>query len=363
MKKYKDSFEVQSESIKSGGEGIVTAAQNEVPRPPTTARSPEFTREGNAAVPFVRTLESDARYAAKDSNVSLAGEILAAQKKQRAERASKTIPRTATRAPKRYPIFIIFFLAALLLFGGSFFFFASRQGLPLGDILLIFRPPTLAPAPPADDLEVDAIPSRSLFTAAEEKELIVGEQTDRMAFQTLIENEIAAADPESFVALIPVEVLQAGEEVFHERVDPFRLLTMLNFPIYEALSRNISDYTLGIIGREEASMFLVARTRFFDDGLATMLAWERTMLRDLYGLSHSNSEHAFDGGDAMFKDTVVLGFDARVLTQTIEIADGMDGETRTEEKDIIAYSIVNNEMLVLANSRERLVDIISRLKK
>lgn len=360
MKKYKDSFETQSEFLKSSGKGIVTAAENKDTLSPIAERSPRsFAREDNASVPFVRTLERDADHAVKHGNVSLAGEILATKTKQRAERVSKIKGCTPAPTARRFPFFIVLFLAALLAFGGSFFFFASRQGLPLGDILLIFRPPTISP-PPVEDREVEPVPSRSLFTADEEKELVVDGQTDGLAFQSLIENEIAAARSGDMVALIPVEAIQTEGGVFHEKLDPFTLFTMLNLPIYEALSRNVDDYTLGIVGREEASMFLVARMRFFDDGLATMLSWERTMLRDLYGLVHSDSELA-RGGDSVFRDTAVLNFDARVLTQTTDILGG-GIEARAEERDIIAYSIVNKNTLVLASSRERLEDIIERLK-
>jgi len=366
MKKYKDSFEVQSESLGEGGRGILTAVDNRDPSVLTRERHTDFAQGGSPgpSVPLVRTLTSDAQDVVERNSVSLSGEALALKERRRIMRAPRRGARANARGARPFPVLTTLVVGALLIFAGSLIFFMSRQNMPLDGIFGVFQLPPLPTfgTPPAEAPREEEVPSRSLFTADEEKEIAVDGGTDRLRFRAIVEEKILAAPQGSVVALIPVETRQREGGAVQETLSSFRLFNILNLPVYETLSRNIDAYTLGVIGEEEASMFFVARIRFSDDVLAAMLSWERTILRDLYMLFHSDVRLALDRGGAVFRDVVVLGSDARVLTQPNETPVEGRGETGAEERDIIAYTIVNNEMLLIAPSRELLSDIISRLK-
>jgi hypothetical protein len=119
-----------------------------------------------------------------------------------------------------------------------------------------------------------------------------------------------------------------------------------------ALTRSMSDkYLLGKFTNRSggSSIFLVFQTTDYNLAYASMLDWEKTLLKDLYKLFNISIP---DSNSILFsqpwKDIVVNNKDARVLY-------GESGEA------VLYYVFVNKNNFVITNNIETLKEIISRL--
>src|SRR5680860_1902110 len=97
MAKYKDSFQMNSESLEAGGQGILTAVENKDPdQVEVRAQAPKFDKpESTSNISPIRTLADDMQLAAASGKVSLAKQALKAQ--DRPPVSSETAPRQSER--------------------------------------------------------------------------------------------------------------------------------------------------------------------------------------------------------------------------------------------------------------------------
>jgi len=124
-----------------------------------------------------------------------------------------------------------------------------------------------------------------------------------------------------------------------------------------ALLRSLSDkYLLGkysnpnaINEQDKSAMFLIFQTTDYTLAYASMLDWEKTMLKDLFVLFNINIPAS---GNSLFekpwKDIIINNKDARVLY-------GENGE------GILYYVFVNKNNFVITSNIEALKEVISRL--
>lgn len=124
-----------------------------------------------------------------------------------------------------------------------------------------------------------------------------------------------------------------------------------------ALTRSLSDkYLLGkysnqnaVNEQDKSAMFLVLETTDYNRAYASMLDWEKTMLKDLFILFDiSIPESSNELFEKSWKDIIINNKDARVLYKE-------NGE------GILYYVFVNKNNFVITNSVEALKEIISRL--
>jgi|GEM_PF-431127 len=114
-------------------------------------------------------------------------------------------------------------------------------------------------------------------------------------------------------------------------------------------------YMLGVHSFEGAEPFLVFKTSFYENAFAGMLAWERTLSRDLAPLfgpallneteSAATSTSASGG---IFKDRLINNIDTRVLMD-------LNGDVR------LIYSFIDRQTLVIATNRDTFLEVVNRL--
>lgn len=124
-----------------------------------------------------------------------------------------------------------------------------------------------------------------------------------------------------------------------------------------ALIRSLSDkYLLGEYSNPNApnennrlAMFLIFQTTNYNQTYASMLDWEKTMLKDLFILFNiSISESNISLLEKPWKDIIINNKDARVLY-------GENGE------GILYYVFVNKNNFIITSNKEALQEVISRL--
>jgi len=124
-----------------------------------------------------------------------------------------------------------------------------------------------------------------------------------------------------------------------------------------ALTRSLSDkYLLGEYSNSNAvnesdklAMFLIFQTTNYNQTYASMLDWEKTILKDLFIFFSINiSESNISLLEKPWKDIVINNKDARVLY-------GENGE------GILYYVFVNKNNFIITSNKEALKEVISRL--
>ena len=136
-------------------------------------------------------------------------------------------------------------------------------------------------------------------------------------------------------------------------------LTMIGATAPGALVRSFSDnYLLGKystqVGTEKkTSTFLIFETTNYSQTYASMLSWEKTMLRDLYTIFDIKIPEQVEGQtesllDRQWKDMIINNRDARVLY-------GDTGE------GVLFYAFINKDKLIITDNIETLRKLIAEL--
>jgi len=134
-------------------------------------------------------------------------------------------------------------------------------------------------------------------------------------------------------------------------------LSLIKTTAPDALLRSLSDkYLLGKYSnpnaadsRDRSATFLIFETNNYSQAYASMLDWEKTMLKDLFTLFDikisSSNDPIFE---KQWKDIVINNKDARVLY-------GENGE------GILYYVFVNKNDFVITDNIEALKEVVARL--
>jgi hypothetical protein len=134
-------------------------------------------------------------------------------------------------------------------------------------------------------------------------------------------------------------------------------LSLIETTAPNTLIRSLSDtYLFGKYSNENAvkendksAIFLVLGTKDYNLAYASMLEWEKTMLKDLYVLFDIDvSKSSNQIFEKQWKDIIINNKDARVLY-------GDNGE------GILYYVFVNKNNFVITNNIEGLKEVITRL--
>lgn len=144
---------------------------------------------------------------------------------------------------------------------------------------------------------------------------------------------------------------QAGEQF--QMLTSKEFLFIIDSTIPESLERSLSNkYLLGrysnpAVVSNEYSTFIIFETTDYNLAYASMLEWEKTMLRDLYLLLNIQitNNSLFEKS---WSDIIVDNRDTRVLY-------GENGQ------GILYYAFVNKDNFVISNSLETLKEIMNRL--
>jgi len=370
MNKYKDSFETRTESLGQGGRGILTALENKDPGGvPKKARAPEFSKpRTNSNISPIRTLADDLESTVEDEKITLSKHVLDAQKRKTQEQETiRTQYKSEKRgARKRRPpsaVFILFF-SALLLFGGSLLLFTSKLGVSIPHFNFSRSGFSLGPLFNKEDPMKDTgftFPEKLLATQ-EEKEFPINENDNIASIKEALNTISTGASKNELIALFPDEIRVGEEGTRRIFIDISNLFTLLKISADSSLERSIDKYTFGVQGGGEARAFLVAHVRSHDEAFGAMLSYEGDILYDLYGLFHNDIDLALNKDKNEFQDIVVSGHDARVATKNTESGDKEGGSVVTKE-DVLIYSFVSDNILVITRNRDDLARIILALNQ
>lgn len=132
-------------------------------------------------------------------------------------------------------------------------------------------------------------------------------------------------------------------------IDEF--LSLMGTEAPSSLVRNLdSDYMIGTYTAEDRPhLFLIFKIKDYNQAYASMLAWEKTMLHDLFivfGIDVSNdSDTIFE---KPWRDVIIDNKDARILY-------------RRDGSDILYYIFPNKDTFIITDSQEAIKEITTRL--
>lgn len=361
VKKYKDSFQTQSESLAQGGRGIITAVENEdIHTKFEKAPPPEFDapkHQGN--ISSIRTLASDMQSAVETSNVSLASEALKkAPAKQVSGKEKRTVPQkeTYTKQPRKRSVnpYLIVISLVLVVFGVSLYLFSTRQGVPLGS--LSFSAPKL-PSFSSGNQDQSVPDTREVFMDTlvrtdNHKTFLVNTSSDREMLARELKEVPLETSGATTILLQTISTTTNGDDVVSEtiKLPATELFSLLRSSASSILPRSITDYSMGTVSSGgQGETFLVAKVRNFDDTFGAMLDWEKNMAIDLHDIFHNDSRSLFN--NEAFRDVTVSSTDARELTVTNE----------ESTVPVLIYAFPNKSTLIITHSSAALEDILNRL--
>ena len=133
-------------------------------------------------------------------------------------------------------------------------------------------------------------------------------------------------------------------------------LTLIDATAPGALVRSLSDqYLLGEYYKSSKGSpltFLIFQTTSYNQAYASMLDWEKTMLKDLFVVFNISITEPENGASTLFEkqwsDIIINNIDARVLY-------GNSGE------GILYYAFINKNNLVITQNIESMKEIMARL--
>lgn len=125
-------------------------------------------------------------------------------------------------------------------------------------------------------------------------------------------------------------------------------LRILESDAPSSLIRSLSPiFMFGVLGGEVPSSFLIIQVDSFENAYARMLSWESDLARDI-GPIFPSADRLVNVTSPEFRDITNRNKDARVLFDS-------------EDKEVLLYSFLNNDILIITDNLNTLHTVISRL--
>ena len=158
------------------------------------------------------------------------------------------------------------------------------------------------------------------------------------------------------MGLVEQLVPTSGEEGGAAILSASRFLNLIEAEVGSAFLRSLDkNFFLGVHVFDGNQPVLIFKTDSYGEAFAGMLAWEKTIERDLSplfdtqkSLSTSTTAASFLGGQTPFKDIVVRNRDARAVFLT-------------QEKTKLLWAIPDRKTIIIATNQNSLIEILSRL--
>jgi hypothetical protein len=287
--------------------------------PKTPALAPEPQRPAvSGEVPAIHTLRGDIQAYTQKNKTSYFDVVAASQKKQRSLGVEWAIAPQYLRTAVIATAVIALFAVVI----GGYFLFIKKEASPVAPV---------------------ARPAASLIYADNER--ILEYTGDKKLLLDDIQIVLAKPQLTNEFTYLPVRMRVADADVFFGPTD---LLGATGATMSaELFSAFTTPFTFGIIdtfGANETVLLLKAVS--YEKTLAAMLAWEKTLPRDLGKLLPKNTDHNY--GETKFKDVVVKNQDARILANL-------------EGRPVLAYTIFNRKLVVITSSKAALEVVIDKL--
>jgi len=273
----------------------------------------------------VKTFRSDVASAIKDQEQSVARIAIAEQKKRVSGVQKEKLFEGGAYSGKKIAMGVAGFALVVLAGTGGWFLFSKQQ---TGEIQtggeIAASPATRSIITPDRQIVIDATDTPAPIL----KERILSEITQSSEINELREivlSEIAPSDTE------------------HGRVATDFFLSIWAQNIPERLRRNLSDrFSFGTYFLTNRQIFIALESANFEQALAGMLEWEKTLPSDLASLSGTSMTY-----EGKFKDAIIDGKDVRVLKD----ASG---------KIVLAYLVPKGGVIAITTGRESMEILLER---
>lgn len=267
--------------------------------------------ENEGAIKRLRTYQSDIAEAVENKQESVVSISLAERK-----RAEDRGEEFGAKKPKSNRL-VIALISLILLAGGAFALLATLQKADEEEIIIVPKPEGIIGT--NKDIE---------FTVADLENTTAGEflrsEGDRLGLSIGTFGNIRIIE-------------NSGDS---NQISPERFLTLIGARAPGGLSRSLQDFMVGAYGKETGSEpFLIFRTTSFEQAFGGMLAWEKTIAKDLEGF--------FPQKDGVFRDAFIKNRDARVIKD----------ESGTI---VLLYSFLDSKTFVIAESENAFVSILNQ---
>lgn len=280
----------------------------------------------------LNTMQGDYLRAVRDTDTTLADVALEAQERKRRAQygTDKGVVRVAQKSHTAlYTILIAFFLVGAIGLIGYRVYLSSQEA---PDPFANFAVP--APIVPNEQIGVSSQTFQSGFESV----------ISNLSTQTEVnENEIVHI---YFTDGEIRKLRSINEENPVEITNIATLFTLLSRDIPPSLGRSLeqNNYVFGIYGLPDnnRSQFLLLKTQTYPSTFAGMLAWEKTMAKDLQTILQLEIHE-----DATFKDVLFLNKDIRIL------------ET-PRGKTVLLYSFIDTNTILITKSTDVYKDLLTR---
>jgi hypothetical protein len=298
--------------------------------PNAEPHSPFFEQQGIKSKPIIRTFKSDVEDTIQSQHLSSVN-IAIAENKRMVERMQSVETEQKT-AKKNYTIMII---SAVLVIGGILafaipYFLVNRQNTE----------PT------------EQATSTAVITSDDEEKINI----DSLNLNT-IANTLAERVAEAAIRLGSIKdfYLTTGQDANEIPVDSTKFLTLINAHTPPEILRSLKpEYMFGMHNYNGNQEFLILKIGSYANAFSGMLAWEVDLWSDfkaLFALPDISQNGQIKGIETPdFQDAVYNNKNTRVVKDS-------------SGKNLLLYSIIDNNTIVITTSADTLREIISRSLK
>lgn len=176
---------------------------------------------------------------------------------------------------------------------------------------------------------------------------VTGKKSQTDLFESIKTDVEKVGKPKSIKEI----VLTQKVDIVSESLTIDRFLSIMSTEAPSSLVRNLdSDYMVGTYtGEDRPHLFLIFKIKDYNQAYASMLAWEKTMLHDvfiLFGIDVTNdSDTIFE---KPWRDVIIDNKDARILY-------------RRDGSDILYYIFPNKDTFIITDSQDAIKEIATRL--
>lgn len=285
----------------------VVVQEKESPEP----EEPVTQKQNESLIKPIRTYQSDVAEAVKAKNESVASISLA--EKKRAEDRGYIAPKKTGDGGRGI---VIALLSLVLIIGGGLAIYVTFIKTKQAEKTVVAPKPTsLISASKETNLNVQNMQSFDLFTEIRRSGELLGVSSGSLGNIKLVKD-----DGKSI----------SSQELFS--------ITLWSTP--PTLTRSIKDFMIGAYGKElGVEIFIVLKTESFEQAFPGMLAWEKSLARDMSVLLSTQ--------DGVFRDGFIKNRDVRIIQNN-------------ENNISFLYSFLDSNTIVITKSTEAFTAVLTQ---
>jgi hypothetical protein len=276
----------------------------------------------------LRTYSSDMADAIRENEATVIKIALAEQKRHERE----DIYRKAEGSPVSKFLLVLGSIVLVLIAGGAVYFFMQKKDVANVPVVAPKKIETFIAYD--DEVFIDTTKVETKTDIAE----ILKTESEKKGTPGSIKALFLTTSQNGTPAILPLS----------------KLLSLMDVSAPGSLTRSLDEYYMvgtytSLADEEKPHLFFIFQTTDFNQSFAGMLAWEKTILDDLYleyGVDVSGERSALF--EKEFKDIIINNKDARILYDNAG-------------KDILYYIFLDKNTFVITDSQEAIKEINTRI--